>query len=151
MRKVNNTPWIAGTIVISLVIIALGYFFGIMPKLDDAEELNDQAESQEDLNEILEMQVIKLRADYAKLDEYRAEIAGYEVGIPAELQVPDFLRITDDLANEADVVLVNTELPKPELISIPTELEDSIDVEGLAVQPIKFEIVGSYEGIFAFI
>lgn len=151
MRKVNNTPWIAGTVVVSLIIIAVGYFFGISPKLDDAEDLNEQAESQESLNSVLEMKVIQLRADFAKLDEYREEIASYEIGIPTELQVPDFLRITDDLANEADVVLTNTTLPKPEFINIPSELESTIDVTGLVLQPIEFEIVGSYEDIFSFI
>src|SRR5690625_2598819 len=143
MRKVNNTPWIAGTVVVSLIIIAVGYFFGIAPKLDDAEDLNEQAESQESLNEILELKVIQLRADFAKLDEYREEIASYEIGIPAELQEPDFLRITDDLANEADVVLTNTTLPKPEFINIPSEPENTIDVTGLVHQPLQREIAGT--------
>src|SRR5699024_9548330 len=83
--------------------------------------------------------------------EYREEIASYEIGIPTELQVPDFLRITDDLANEADVVLTNTTLPKPEFINIQSELESTIDVTGLVLQPIEFEIVGSYEDIYSFI
>src|SRR5690625_109094 len=151
MRKVNNTPWIAGAVVISLVIIAVGYFFGVSPKLDDADELNEQAESQESLNDVLEMKLIKLRADFAKLDEYRAEIEDYEVAIPLEPQLPELIRITDDLANDAGVALTSTALPLPTPVTIPSALEGAISLEGLVRMSINYEIVGEYIDIFAFV
>ena len=151
MRKVNNTPWIAGAVFVSIVIIAVGYFFGVMPRLDDAAELNEQAESQESLNEILDLKVRKLAADFAKLPEYEAEIKELEVGIPLVPQLPELIRITDDIANENDVILTRTALPAPEAVTIPDALEGAIDVEGLVRMPIEYEIVGEYEDIFAFI
>jgi len=151
MRKVNNTPWIAGAVVISLVIIAVGYFFGVSPKLDDADELNEQAESQESLNDVLEMKLIKLRADFAKLDEYRAEIEDYEVAIPLEPQLPELIRITDDLANDAGVALTSTALPLPTPVTIPSALEGAVSLEGLVRMSINYEIVGEYIDIFAFV
>jgi len=151
MRKVNNTPWIAGAVVISLVIIAVGYFFGVSPKLDDADELNEQAESQESLNDVLEMKLIKLRADFAKLDEYEAEIEEYEVAIPLVPQLPELIRITDDLANDAGVALTRTTLPLPTAVTIPSALEGAISLEGLVRMSVNYEIVGDYTDIFAFV
>jgi len=151
MRKVNNTPWIAGAVIISLVIIAVGYFFGISPKLEDAEDLDEQAESQESLNEVLELKLIQLRADFAKLDEYQEEIENFEVGIPLEPQLPEVIRMTDELANAADVALTRTEFPLPEPVTIPPVLEDVIDIEGLIRMTVNYEIVGEYTDIFSFV
>src|SRR5690625_1847719 len=138
MRKVNNAPWIAGAVVISLVIIAVGYFFGVSPKLDDADELNEQAESQESLNDMLEMKLINLRADFAKLDEYRAKIEDYEVAIPLVPQLPELIRITDDLANDAGVALTRTAVPHPTPVAIPSALEGAISLEGLVRMSINY-------------
>src|SRR5690625_2974285 len=151
MRKVNNTPWIAGAVVDSLVIIAVGYLFGISPKLEDAEDLDEQAESQESLNEVLELKLVQLRADFAKLDEYREEIEQFEVGVPLEPQLPEVIRITDELANAADVALTRTEFPLPEPVTVPPALEEVIDVEGLIRMTVNYEIVGGYTDIFSFV
>ena len=151
MRKVNNTPWVAGAVVISLIIIAVGYFFGVLPKLDDADDLNEQAESQESLNDVLEMKLIQLRADFAKLEEYRAEIEDYEVAIPLEPQLPELIRITDDLANDAGVALTRTAFPLPTPVAIPSALEGAISLEGLVLMSVNYEIVGDYTDIFAFV
>src|SRR5690625_2711406 len=151
MRKVNNPPRIDGAVVISLVIIAVGYFFGVSPKLDEADELNEQSESQESLNDVLEMKLIQLRADFAKLDEYRAEIEDHEVAIPLVPQLPELIRVTDEIANEAGVALTRTELPLPEAVTIPSALEGAISLEGLVRMSVNYEIVGEYADIFAFV
>lgn len=151
MRRVNNKPWIIATVFVSLVILAVGYFFGMQPRLDEAEETNEMAEEQENMNDILQIKVNQLAADFAKLDEYRAEIATYEVGIPASADLSELIVATDDLAEEAGVLVTHSSSTDPMPISVPEEAKSVFDVEGLVTMPLELEVFGAYEDVAAYV
>lgn len=66
-----------------IAVIFIGtWFFAVSPRLDAAAETLAQAEEVQSRNELLDMQVIKLRADFQRLDEYREALVEIQREIP---------------------------------------------------------------------
>lgn len=85
-------------VLIAIVIAALGWFLLISPKFEEAAEIQDEAEILEDKNKIEAKRIEDLKVRYARIDELRAEIAEYQVGIPDTAKIAEF---SDYIAAEA--------------------------------------------------
>lgn len=97
------TPWVIGTVGLGLVIGAGAWFLGISPMLDAAAEMNDQAEMEAARVDQLEIQLAGLKADYEKMDEFRADLAALRVQLPAEIDQAALQLQLQDMATGAGV------------------------------------------------
>lgn len=119
-RTVNASAWYAGTAVV-IVLVLVGSWFGFSSaKMSSAGLIREEVESAEHRNHILNTRVQALRADYAKLDEYRAEILALGVGIPSSIQLSAFIDVAAQLADEHDVFVVDIQPVAPVDI-VPTD------------------------------
>lgn len=129
MGGAKKSTWVGGTAFLAVVILALAWFLAINPTLAAASDLRSQAEATTASNEMLELQVTKLKADFEKLPEYQAELAGLQVQIPTDAQLSAYLRQLDAIA-VAHTVTLTTVAP-----SVPTTVVLAAPVAPVAVAP----------------
>jgi len=151
MQKINNAPWILGATIACVIIVALGYFFGISPKLDSAEVTTEYAEDQESRNDILAMEVQRLAAEYEKLDEHQKDIDTMRIGIPVHPRLPELFRDLDDLADQTNVTIAHTGPSTPEEVPVTEEAAEIFTASGLIAMPIDFDVTGNYDNVTDFI
>ncbi|MBI9115358.1 hypothetical protein [Sanguibacter suaedae] len=122
------TPWIMGAALLSVVVLALGWFLGISPQLDEAAALREQAELDRERNDLLEVQVAQLKKDFENLDSYKSELAGLQELVPGGIDQASFNRELSSLSEGtgAFVVEVTSETSLP-----VTELFGGMAVEGV--------------------
>ncbi|MDC7120792.1 hypothetical protein OMK64_04510 [Cellulomonas fimi] len=118
MSGAKKRTWIGGTVFVALVIMAASWFLAISPTLAAASELRDQAEQTREFNEMLELRVAKLAADFAKLPEYRAELDQIRTQVPADALLSDYIRQLDAIATARGVTITAISPGTPELVTV---------------------------------
>ncbi|WP_028046327.1 hypothetical protein [Cellulomonas sp. URHE0023] len=116
MAGSKSAPWIAGTVIISLLLIAASWFLLISPVTTATAEANEQTESQAQQNEMLQNQVVQLKAQSLKLDEYKAELAGLQLRVPPVTAVADFNRQLSALAATHSVTIISVAVSPSETV-----------------------------------
>ncbi|MBF0687597.1 MAG: hypothetical protein IR158_07490 [Cellulomonas sp.] len=141
------STWIGGTAVVAVLILLAAWFLLLSPLREDAASVRAQVETTEQQNDLLELQVAGLRADFAKLPEYKAELETLRVGVPRALDSSPLLRELDALAVASGVQLLDVAFMAPvEVVpagavapaAVPTEpVEGAADeaVDGVAPVP----------------
>ncbi|MGP7960988.1 hypothetical protein ACTVCO_09285 [Sanguibacter sp. A247] len=99
--------WIAGAVVLALVLMALGWFVLVQPKREKAAELNTQADQLHSGNVQLAAKVATLAKQFDNIDAFRAELAALKVRLPADGAVPQLLADLDKLADDAGVLQIS--------------------------------------------
>lgn len=112
MGSAKKSTWIGATVFGALVIMAAAWFLAISPTMSAAAEIQEQAEQTVSQNEMLEMQLTQLKADFEKLPEYKAELATLQQQIPTDAMLSDYLRQLQQIAT-AHAVTLTTITPAP--------------------------------------
>lgn len=113
MGSSKTRPWILGTAILALVVLAATWLLAVTPKLAQAQEsreANDQALARQDQ---LRSQLATLRAQAQRLDEYRAELDTLAVQIPAEARLSEYTRQLDAVALQFGVTIVTLNPGEP--------------------------------------
>lgn len=177
MGGAKKSTWIGGTVFLALVIVAAAYLLAISPMLTKASESRAETESTRQQNEILQMRVTQLAADFAKLDVYKEELSTLRVQIPTTAELSSLLRQLDVVAMSHEVTLTAISPGVPQAVAepaapaatpAPTESATS-DTEGSAeaseaapsvasvlpagfvALPVSITAVGTYDNVLAFI
>lgn len=177
MKAPKSSPWVLGTALLSLVILGLAWLLGISPQLDRAAKADDEADSIRQQNAIHEQRLATLQEQSEHLEEYKAELAALQIGIPAEDGQAAFLREIDSAAAASGVTIVGTTFGLPEMFFAAAALEepepvadDTTDestededgeaadaapepvagVNGLTVMPTQVVVLGAYDNTVAF-
>lgn len=106
MRASRATGWVVGTLFGVLVVFAVTWFLVAGPRFAAADETMLQAENTRSQNEILALQNVQLKSDFAKLEEYRAEVATLRAQMPADAGLAELTREVDRLAEANGVFLL---------------------------------------------
>lgn len=107
--------WTIGTAVVVVLVLVAGWFLAVSPLYAEAGETRDQTASVEDQNELLRVQNAELRAQFRNLDETRAELAEYQVGIPIEPDLSDFQREIDRIATASGVLVTDIQVSQAQV------------------------------------
>ena len=102
-----------GAVLVSLLIGALAYFLIISPTLEATSEARERAESEQARIDQLEIQLAGLKADFARIDEFRAELAEIRVGMPSEVLLNELTRQVDGHATQAEIVIADMSVSTP--------------------------------------
>ncbi|QHT55832.1 hypothetical protein GXP71_06890 [Cellulomonas sp. H30R-01] len=106
MSGAKKSTWIGGTVFIGLVMAVAAWFLAISPTLAAAAELRTEAQQTREQNDLLDLRVKKLAADFAKLPEYRAQLDALRTQIPVEANLAAYIRELDAIAVAHSVTLV---------------------------------------------
>lgn len=118
MGGAKRSTWIGGTVFAALVIMAATYFLAVSPMLATASDTRAEVASTQQSNELLQLKIKKLAADFAKLPEYKADLAAIRVQIPVGADLSGYLRQIDAIA-VAHSVTVTAVGPSPAQAVVP--------------------------------
>ncbi len=119
MGASSKGTWIGGTVVIALLIVVATWFLAVSPVLAAASDTRAQAESAEAQNLVLQSQVDQLKADFARLDEYKAELASLQAQVPTDAELAAYLRELDAVAVSHSVTLADVQVQAPQAVTVP--------------------------------
>lgn len=105
MKNSQNTLWVAGAGVLSLLLVVATYLLVIAPQRSSAADLADQRVSVQESNAQLAQQTEVLKSQFATLADKRRELADIEATLPARADVPDLLRQFQTFAEGAGLTV----------------------------------------------
>jgi len=108
MNPTNKaTSYILLTVLGAVVILAAGWFLLISPVLAGAADASEQALQQESTNQMTQIQVDKLEAQFANMADYEAQLAELQVQIPTSQGYADLQRLFASVAERHNVVITS--------------------------------------------
>jgi Tfp pilus assembly protein PilO len=101
----KNRLWIIGSVLVMVVVVALGWVVGIQPQLAATAIANDQRVSVEQANAAQQASLDKLKEDFKGIDKLNQELAALSKSVPSGTDVPDYVDQLDALASANHVTL----------------------------------------------
>lgn len=127
----SRGAWIAIAVFLSGVILAGFWFLLASPKRSEAADLDAQRAKIESENSVLATKVASLRAEFAKIEDYKAELAALQVHLPTGIgdkEVFDQLTAFAE-KNEVEVVSHSADVPTSLLGEIQAEAKEKAAAE----------------------
>ena len=115
----KKSTWIGGTAFVAVVLVALAWFLLVSPVLATASDTREQTEQTETHNSELQKKVNELKAEFANLDQYKAELATIATQITPSLDLAPYIIQVDQLAQASDVVVIELTPQTPYLVTLP--------------------------------
>ncbi len=107
MAKTKAGGWIAGTIVLLLAMTAAAWFFVAQPRFSDASRHGRPGAGCAEPERPAGAKIAKLKADFAKLDDYRAQLADLRTQVPTAALLTDYTRAVQGVADASGVTLLD--------------------------------------------
>lgn len=105
MLTSRTARWVAGTTLLCVALLGLSWLFLVSPQRTEAAELRDQNASTQSQNDLLEVKIAQLRAQFAKLPESQAELASILAQMPPDAGMPRLVRDLDAMSKSTGVTL----------------------------------------------
>jgi Tfp pilus assembly protein PilO len=111
--------WVAGTVAVVIAIVAAGWFLAIAPQRHRVTSLASQAAAQEQGNSKLRTNLAVLTSQMQDVTSEQADIAATAQRIPANPDMPDYVRALTAAAQQAGVELVSISPSTPAAVALP--------------------------------
>jgi Tfp pilus assembly protein PilO len=112
----SRATWIGGTAVVVILVLLGAWFLGVSPQMTKATAARTEQDSVDTQNGVLRTRIDKLKAQSAKLGDYKNELAALRVGIPTAADLPDFVLQIDAAAKASGVFVADIIPADPELV-----------------------------------
>lgn len=86
----SNRSWILGAVLISVIVIAVGWFLGVQPQLAAGATATAEARNLDDQNGLQQLELARLKAQDEAIVELEAELAGLEKSIPSSSLLEEY-------------------------------------------------------------
>lgn len=138
MKKTIGTKksWLAAGAALCVLLIVAAWFLLVSPVLAEASETRASTEDQEAKNDIARQEVAVLRADFARMDEYEAQLATLQGQITTSQRYADIQRLISDVAEDHNLTVTSLQFSTAEEVApgappapVEDEPEDSADSE----------------------
>ena len=86
MTTASTRIWTFATVLIMIVVVALGWFLGISPRLADAARFETERQNVEAQNNVARAAIAQLQADFENIDELLDELEGLREEFPTDAQ-----------------------------------------------------------------
>jgi Tfp pilus assembly protein PilO len=87
------------------VILVAAWFLAINPMLSAAADLRNQTSQVQQRNQVLQTQLTKLKADFAKLPQYKDQLTALRAQIPTDAELSAYLLQIDAIATARSVTV----------------------------------------------
>lgn len=101
----NSKMWILIAAILSVAVLAMGWFLGVSPKLDEMNSANDQRVSVEQQNKLHEARVAELKKQFENIDELKEKLAEFQLALPPGDELSTFLGQLHALEASSGVLL----------------------------------------------
>lgn len=156
--------WIGGAVLVAALACVAAWFLLLSPRLESVDSLKAETASVNDQNDILELKVEKLKVQFAKLDEYKAEIAAIQIQIPTTALLADYTKQVNEIAQANGVVVTVLApgapfefLPAPPSAPADAPAADATapaapaQIPGFVAMPFSMTLVGPYANTQTFL
>jgi hypothetical protein len=113
MTTASTRIWTFATVIMIVIVLALGWFLGISPKLADAARFDAERSSVQAQNDLARVTLAQLQADFERLDELLLELESLRAEFPTDAAYDDAVQelLTELLS--ADLTLQNVAINEP--------------------------------------
>lgn len=135
--------WVIGTVLLAVVVVAIGWFVGVQPRLADAANADAQRREVATLNEGYEATLRELQQLSENLPALRDQLDELRIEIPDAPELPALLGQLQSLADAAGAELNEVTANQPYLV----EGLDGTGVTDLVAIPITVSATGGDESL----
>jgi Tfp pilus assembly protein PilO len=154
----TRKTWIFVSSFFAIILVVAAWLLILSPVRQETSTVKDDAEQVESANQILNTRVTKLRAQFAEIDTYRAELTEYQKQIPSvvdyESIVAEIERASDEtkvpvleIASDSSIVPVTPytaiKVEKPELDEDGNEIKSTKPSEPVTVSGAAPTLTGA--------
>ena len=131
--------WVAGTVVAVIAIVAAGWFLAISPQKHKVTSLTSQAAAQEQVNSKLRTNLAVLTSQMQDVPSEQADIAKVAQRVPADPDMPNYVRALTAAAQQTGVELVSISPGIPSAVVLPAAaaVPVSAPADGASAAPSK--------------
>lgn len=140
----GNRIWAFGAVAGMLVVLIVGWFLGVSPKLAEADAANSQRTGVEQQNTLFESQLVELRDQNERLSELEDSLADLQVSIPASPQVDSFIDDIYAAATASGLLLTSVTVSEPGEWGSEAELDAPNPDTAAEVVPLPEPPPGTY-------
>lgn len=156
--KTNNRLWILGAALLVVVIVAMGWFLGVSPKLSEAGTADQQRAAAEAKNVIHEKEVATIKKQYEQLPELKSQLTALREALPTNDDLSTFLGELHQKEQSNGVVLTSfvasDAKPYAPVVKPATDVSTTnplVTPENFVAIPIELDVVGAQANIMNFI
>ena len=102
----KSRVWVAGTLVLCVLLAVASWFLAIGPKRAQAADLEQQTVDVQSANSQLESRIAQLKVQFAELPQRQAELAAIKQAMPEDAALPTLVRDLDAMATASGVTLM---------------------------------------------
>ena len=146
MTATTPRTWIAGTVVLCLLISVASWFLLIGPKRAEAAELEQQTVDTNASNQQLQARIEQLKLQFAELPQRQAELAAIKQAMPEDPALPTLVRDLDAMATTTGVTLMSLAPGQPTPVAQPVAATPAPPPQGEAAAGGEAPAEGAAEG-----
>lgn len=118
MGGAKRSTWIGGTAFVAVVLAIATWFLFVSPTLASADDVRAQADQTRQQNDLLELKLTKLKADFAKLPEYKTQLAELQKEIPLDADLSAYFLQINKIAEAHSVTITSIAPGTPERVTL---------------------------------
>lgn len=119
MSVTKTRAWVAGAVVLSLLICIATWFLLIAPKRAEAADLRAQATQAAQTNDQTRVRIATLKTEFANLPQHQARLAHLRQGVPASDNLNEVTRALNAAATANSMVLSSITPAPPKAVMTP--------------------------------
>ena len=107
IANTSSRMWVLGAGLLTVAIVAMGWFLGVAPKLDQADAADQQRADVAAQNVVHQNEVTKIKKQYEQLPQLKSELAVLRSAVPADDDLSTFLGELHELEQQNQVSLTS--------------------------------------------
>ncbi len=107
MTQLSARTWVAGTVVVALLLLVGSWFLLVGPVRADAATLREQRVDAEAQNATLQAKTAELRRQFANLPDEQRTLEALQDALPADVALPTLLREISRYAGQSGLTLMS--------------------------------------------
>ncbi|MBX3068527.1 MAG: type 4a pilus biogenesis protein PilO [Microbacteriaceae bacterium] len=149
----NSKAWLAVAALVSVLVLVLGWFLGLSPKLAEISDANQQRETVEAGNLRQEARLAQLKKEFANIDELKEQLAEVQLGLPPGDDLPTFLGQLHQLETQSGTKLTKfTASDGQKYIPAPgSKTNPAVTADNFVAITIQLTVIGTRDQVIAFV
>jgi type IV pilus assembly protein PilO len=148
MLRSRTSRWLAATTLVSVLLLVAGWFLLVSPQQAQASDLRTQNVAVQENNDLLELKIAELKAQFATLSDAEAELVTIQQQMPGSVQMPQLVRDLNQIAQESGVDQAAVTPADATLLSEESGASGSSQVVRI---PLSLVVEGDYFQVVAYL
>lgn len=135
MGRTKSATWIAGTVILALLILVAAWFLLVSPRLESASTMETQRTEEQSRLDQIEIQIAGLARDFANIEEFRADLNLLREAIPGDERLAEVTRDLSRFASASGVTITNVSPGTPVLTAGAVTVDPATDPAAAPADP----------------